>query len=498
MMSHSTTRFRELLLRSQGLYRQGEVAAAHKVALRARNSLPGNADGWNTTGMLAMALNRLKMAKSDFLKAIKLAPERVEFKIHLANCLDKMERHGENRKVLEEIVAQQPHNANAWDNLAAVNVAMGEGKRAAAAWRRAIEIKDDFGSAYLGLAELKEFSPPGADLDTLNGLLARDRLSAEDRQRLSYALGRLLESRQEYEGAFVAYEQGNRLRRELSNVDYGKRMVAVRSVIEDFSQELVNGANVSGHASPHPIFIVGMPRSGTTLLEQMLAAHPEIQGAGERTYLGDVVRREIGKARVGEGVLAGMLNGNPKRWKKMGDAYLSLMSRHVRRDRYMVDKMPTNSTIIGFAHLIFPDATLIQCRRQVSDVAISCLASSFAADGLSYTLEELGQLIAINERMMAHWTEALPAQRIVNVSYEALVRNPRSVLQPLLQQIGVKWSDRCLEFHTRKGVIKSASYAQVRRGLYTGSIGRGDRFGSALDPVLAAREAALSELAGES
>jgi hypothetical protein len=223
-----------------------------------------------------------------------------------------------------------------------------------------------------------------------------------------------------------------------------------------------------------------MPRSGTTLVEQIISAHPEVHGAGEINLFGALVSRMSGQ--LSEAGLQGLAGG-----------YLDATSRLGPGKARLTDKSISSFELIGLIHLCLPNARIIHCRRDLRDVCVSCFSTRFSGGhDYAYDLGELGRFARLHERLMAHWRQVLPPGRIFEVEYEALVEDLEGGARGLVEHLGLGWNEACLRFHESGRNVGTASFAQVRRPIYKDSVGRWRRFAANLGPLLEALDEAAS------
>ena len=246
-----------------------------------------------------------------------------------------------------------------------------------------------------------------------------------------------------------------------------------------FSPALMNAKADMGARSDMPIFVVGMPRSGTTLVEQILASHPMVHGAGEL--------RQLQTLGDDADFPAGFQALSPDRLKAMGEAYLAYVAPMAAGRRHVVDKMPANFTLAGMIRLILPDARIIHCRRDPVDTCLSCYTKLFAGQqDFAYNLTELGRFHRAYQGLMAQWREILPASHFLEVDYEAVVYNVEAEARRMLDFLGLPWDESVLRFHETKRPVRTASSNQVRQPIYRSSAGRWRKHAAELEPLLAA------------
>jgi hypothetical protein len=295
-----------------------------------------------------------------------------------------------------------------------------------------------------------------------------------------------MESIGQYETAFDAYAEGNRLfyfrhpfdeATDESYLEQSRRLFTFE-VFEEYAALSTNARPVED--ARQPIFIVGMPRSGTTLIEQILASHPSVFGAGELTTLGEIAPKAAHLIRAStnpEATLVGL--------RQLGQQYLDHVWKLAPGVRAITDKLPGNYYLLGLIHLLLPNAKIIHCLREPMDSCFSCYALLFrTGHHYSYDLETLGRHYLRYRKRIEHWESVLPPRRILNARYEDNVADPEREARRMLDHIGLDWDPACLRFYETKRAVSTASVAQVRKPMYSNSVARWKRFEKHLSPLL--------------
>ncbi|HET7649480.1 MAG TPA: sulfotransferase [Gammaproteobacteria bacterium] len=385
-------------------------------------------------------------------------------------------------KLFESVLEKCPDFPPAVFNRGVALTMLGKSDEARIALEHSLTV-DRTIEGYYHMANLHRFSA-GDPWFTRLQQRSKEPLSQNARIDIEFALAKACEDIEDYDQAFDHLETANREKRRTIQYDLRGDEARVEQIIAISTPDFF--ARFSGRVSSDvsPIFILGMPRSGSTLLEQMLAAHPKISAGGELPYMLGVARA-IGAAwesrkekflSIDAEVIADLQNG--------ADTYARL-SAHVPGDKpRFTDKLPGNFQFIGLIHLMFPQATIINCRRDPVDTCLSCYKKHFqSAVPYSFDLGELGRYYTLYERLMKHWHRVLPG-RILDVDYESLVANPETELRRVLEFCNLEFDPACLEFHKVERPVKTASVLQVRKPLYKDSIRRWKKYESRLGPLL--------------
>jgi tetratricopeptide (TPR) repeat protein len=332
--------------------------------------------------------------------------------------------------------------------------------------------------ALVGRVELKRYEAADPDIARLETYLrVKNAQPLADRTAAHFALGKAYLDTGDPQRAFEHLGTGNRMKRATFQYDPAATDAWLERLAQTFSHSLFERLRGGGDPSSMPLFVIGMPRSGTTLVEQILASHPLVQGGGELPAIRIVVD-SVGVYPEALALLA------REQLAAMGRQYLQRVAPLATR-QYLVDKMPANFLYAGLIHLMLPNARIIHCRRDAADTCLSCYTKLFAAEQLfSYDLVELGRFYRGYEKLMAHWRALLPHDRFIDVQYESVVDDLPAQARRLTDWLGLPWDDNCLRFHETQRVIRTASLFQVRRPIYTSSKGRWRRYSPFLAPLL--------------
>ncbi|QXQ08338.1 sulfotransferase [Sphingosinicellaceae bacterium] len=383
-------------------------------------------------------------------------------------------------------LASDPNDAQLWHSRGHALRAVGRQSEAVAAYRHAIVLRPGFGEAYWSLANLKTWRFDAGEREAMATLLERGKTAAEDRAYLGFALGKALEDERHYAQAFDHYHDANALRRVAEPYDADAACDYVDHSIGVLDASFFAARAGSGDPAPDPIFVVGMPRSGSTLVEQILASHSSVESASELPDITAIARR---LADGGGDYPALLPSLAPADFATLGREYLDRTRVRRRLGRpHFVDKFPGNFLHAGLIHLILPNARIIDVRRDPLACCVSLYKQAFAqGQAYSYDLADLGSAYADYRRLMAHFDAVLPG-RIVHVSYEALVKAPEREIRRLLDACGLAFEPGCLRFFETAGVIRTPSSEQVRRPIFRDGLDQWRNFEPWLGPLKVALE----------
>ena len=453
------------------LVMQGRIEEAIKPFDAMLKLKPDYAEGHLQMGCLLRDLGHHDAAIRHLRRAFELSPSLIEAAVYQANILIFRGELDEALKLCDRALALRPGNFEAIASKALTLEKQGHRDQA---WNCIREVASNPvaipGAAIIYARLAPRYGESDRARSMLEGMLSRPSWAPSQRQELHFALADLLDQSGDYDAAFDHYRQANALNPLRS--DASGLHEKTERIIQFFSTETLPPAGAGPGDPPTPIFIVGMPRSGTSLVEQILASHPEVTGAGELELLEDLERRAP--------TLLGRTGTYPECLKAAGSDDLARLARPyldgittlAAGRKYVTDKMPGNYERLGLIEKLFPGACVIHVIRDARDTCVSCYFQNFSKN-LTYTTElrTLGEVYRIYERMMDHWHSTLSIP-ILDLRYESLVASPETEVRRILEFCGLPWDSHCLEFHQSTRYINTASYDQVRRPIYQSSIGR--------------------------
>ena len=465
------------------LERDDEAMAAFRTVLTAE---PENPEAHNGIGTLLDRKRRHAEAIEHYRLALSEKPDHFDAMGGMANALKNLGQHTQALGIARKMVALRPDHALAASLLGSILAEMGAIQEGQAEFERALRLdprKPEF-SYYL--AQVTKVKPGDAILSALETTLPRAAaLPPHEQCQLHFALGKAYDDIGERAKGFTHLLQGNAIKRSSIRYEEAIALGAMDRIASVFTADLLAARAGLGDPSTVPVFIVGMPRSGTTLVEQILASHSAVFGAGERQEIPNAVARldveRIGAARFPEVVWT--MTGDD--FRRIGAEYLDLLRPLAPEAARIVDKMPGNFLFVGLIHLILPNARIIHTVRDPVDTCLSCFSKLFAGEqAFSYDLAELGRYHRAYRGLMAHWRAALPAGVMLEVEYEALVEDFEPHARRIVAHCGLEWEPACLEFYKTSRAVHTASLTQVRQPIYRSSIGRWRPDAALLRPLL--------------
>jgi Flp pilus assembly protein TadD len=458
----------------QELGRSAEAAAAYRRAIALKGDY---ADAHNNLSHALRSLGQRPAAVEACRRAIALQPLFAEAYNNLGNLLQDLGRPDEALAAYAQALALKPDYAEVHVNIGITRLMSGEKVLAEQAVTQALAIDPDLPQAWYTRSDMKVFTPDDADIGKMEALLAAADvrgLGRQDRLRLLFALGKAWMDADDADRAFAHLDAGNQLKRASFAYAVEEDIDRHAAIARCFTPDVLSRFAGLGDASDMPVFIVGMPRSGTTLIEQILASHPQVSGAGELELLPTLVN-DIA-ALPSAAALA-----------TIGQDYARQLAALAPDVLRVVDKMPVNFRHIGLIRLMLPNARIIHCRRDPIDTCLSCYTKNFnGQQSFAYDFRELGLYHRSYDALMQHWRAVLPADRFIEVNYEDVVQSLEAESQRLIAFCGLDWDKSCLTFNTTPRQVRTASVNQVRQNLYATSVGRWRPYARHLAPLLAA------------
>ncbi|MBZ9795820.1 tetratricopeptide repeat-containing sulfotransferase family protein [Mesorhizobium sp. ES1-4] len=401
-----------------------------------------------TLGRAYIEFDKPDMALPLYKKALKIAPNHPQVRVGLAGALSGLGRMDEAAACLKESIKR----------------------------RIAVPV------AYNDLAQTRKFTEEPAELQSILGELRNPKLKSDGAEKLHYAAGKVLNDLKRYAEAFDHFNKAKRASGYKFDIELHRRWID--SMIETFTPEMLAARSGYGNQSEVPVFVVGMPRSGTTLTEQICASHPDIHGAGELNKLRRVANAiELTKSSAGD-LGQPMMSISEDLSRTLADEHISYLRERAPTAQRIIDKMPHNFELIGLIGLLFPNARIIHCRRDAIDNCISCFVLKFSeAHGYNCDLQTLGLYYREYDRLMRHWNKVFPGLIFEN-RYETLVEDQEAQSRRLIEHLCLPWNDACLRFFDRDGSVTTPSRWQVRQPIYKSSVKRWKNYEKEIRPLI--------------
>jgi len=466
----------------QQLRKHSEALACYDKAIALK---PDYANAHFNRGFTLEKLGRREEAVASYDRAIALKPDHVGAYNNRGVILQALRRYDDAHASYTRAIAAGPNNFEAYNNLGIVLLNKGNITQAGKMFRKALELKPDFPDALFNLTTLCKYSSAdNPEAASIRALLARPGISPDDQAHLNFALGKIYDDCGRYDEAFGCFRQANELRN--SRVSYDARAVTKQTddLIAVFNQDFLTKPSAFASSSQAPLFIVGMPRSGTTLFASILSNHPAIAMAGELSTIGDLAARlpEFTGGKLpypsGAGELA------PIAANRLISEYEKRLRRDVGPDApYVIDKNPLNFRHLGFISMLYPQARIIHCTRHPLDTGLSNYFQRFPLNlDYCFDLRNIGHFYTEYARLMAHWRK-IPAINLIEISYEDMVSKTEPTTRKILNFLALEWDDRCLTPQTNKYPVETASMWQVRQPIYGHALGRWKHYEKHLAPL---------------
>jgi tetratricopeptide (TPR) repeat protein len=449
---------------------------------------PDVPQSWYNLGMIYKNLGDGENAVQCFEKVITLDPANLKARCQAGDCRGRLLNDFEGAlREFDSVIELNPDYVSAYTQKAGLLMIFGRYEEAGPLCRRILEIDETNTTAYSGLIGSKLHTEQ--DIQNLYGLLDNRSLDTKQLVDVHFSLGSVFDDRKEYEKAFLHFQNGNRLHRNTFEYNVGNFEQFVSKLIAMFDESSITQYSNYGIASELPVFIVGMPRSGTTLVEQIIASHPQVYGAGELQYLANLVQSTLSLedrlASRDQPIIPDLTEADISR---LANQYLAYISKSGAGAKRITDKLPQNFLYLGYIAMMFPQARIIHCSRNPMDTCLSIFEKYFIFHHpYAYDQKELGVYYKQYQRLMAHW-ESLLSDRILTIQYADLVSDLKGKSRQLINHIGLGWDERCLRFNETERSVQTASHKQVRQNIYTSSLERWRNYETWLGPLRDALE----------
>ncbi len=519
---------RKALVEAMELQQHDQPEKAEEIYRNVLRRDPDNVDALRLMGVLAMKQEQYNDAEALIRRAVELAPDYIVAWNNLGAALNEQGKHDEAEEAYQRALQLGPKNVNTICNMAGNCASDGRLDEAVERYRQALDLNDshypsllglghvlktlghqdeaieayrncaksrpDFGEVYWSLANLKTFRFEDHEIEAMEQQLLQDELDEAATVAFSFALGKAYEDRGDFQRAFDNYERGNEKKRMLVNYDPIKAEISNDRIVDVFTKEFFAERKEIGHSDDAPILVVGLPRSGSTLIEQILASHSKIEGTAELSDL-SLIASATGHNRT-DGIKypQTMLELKSQDFEDLGKEYIEKTMHHRTGTPYFIDKMPNNFPAIGFLHAVLPNAKVIDARRHPLDSCFGTFKQLFAKGQVfSYDLFDLAHYYNQYQRMIDHWDDVLPG-KVLQMNYEDVVADLEGQARRMLDHCGLEWEDQVLRYYETKRAVKTASSEQVRQPIYRGSLNFWRNYEEQLQPLIEYLEPNLMRL----
>ena len=449
--------------------RCGRDEDALKLLERCLELAPTFAAARYNYAVLLQRRNEPSRALAEVERLLAISPGNPGYRNLCAVILSRIGEYGRSSRIYAELLAEYPENAKVWLSYGHVLKTEGRQEECIEAYRRSIARDPAFGDAYWSLANLKTFRFDATDLSAMQAQAADAALDAVNRLHFHFALGKAFEDAGEYGPSFEHYSKGNALHRSRIRYDADLNSERIKRLKEIFTRDFFGARAGSGCDAPDPIFIVGLPRSGSTLLEQILSSHSAVEGTTELPEI-ITMAKDLRTLADSDEIVAYtevLATRSSAELRELGIQYLERTRIHRKTDRpYFIDKMPNNFLHAGLIHLVLPNARIIDARRHPLACCFSNFQQHYArGQNFSYGLADMGRFYRDYVEWMAHFDQVLPG-RVHRVFYERTVEDTEAVVREVLAYCGLPFEPGCLRFFENERPVRTASAEQVRQPIY--------------------------------
>ncbi|RTL93155.1 MAG: sulfotransferase family protein [Hyphomicrobiales bacterium] len=462
----------------------GRIAAAIDFFRGAVDIRPDQLAARDNLGSSLKQLGQLDAAEEIYRGTVGRNPFHVRARIGLAETMQEAGRLDEAIALFREALSIRPKDAELLYGLGVAMMEKGKLEEAADLARQAVAVAPSMARAWLLLTQVKRQTERDKELSGMEAEHAKAPQGSLARMQLSFGLGKVNDDLKDYGRAFDYFAEGNAIRRQAIDYDPVRTRGEFEAMKAVFDKAFFDKHKPSDISDDTPIFVVGMPRSGTTLVEQIIASHPQVYGAGELNILKTAVGKQFPMSMPG-GFPAGIADMPDKAFAEAGQAYLDMLHSRYPGYRHVTDKMPGNFLLVGFLHMMLPKAKIVHCARDAAATCLSIFKVHFRGDShrYGYDLGELADFHNLYTDIMAHWHKVLPGV-VHDVRYEDFVADQEGQTRALMTYLGLTWDDKVLSFHETDRPVRTASAAQVRQPMYQGSVDLWKRYGDRLKPLL--------------
>ncbi len=498
---------RDALAKASQLHQQGKFEEAEKIYRQVLAKEPENVDALRMLAMIAAAANKPDDCERLLRKVISLAPDFALAQLDMGRTLKEQDRfeeaiyHFRKATTLEpgnaqahfllggvlapaaqteqaaqaykDALTHNPNHAAALLGLGHVLKTLGQQEAGIQAYRDCIKLKPENGETYWSLANLKTFSFSEEELNKMIEMVEGKQLEPQSEVNFLFALGKAFEDRKDFDQAWQYYDEGNQKQRALINYDPVLTEVQNDDLLDVYTREFMAEFMGKGNPDASPIFVLGLPRTGSTLIEQILASHSQVEGTSELPYIGRACSSLNRNRADGINYPQAMRELQPENLVALGQLYLDKAKMHRQEGTpYFIDKMPNNFPSAGFIKLILPNAKIIDTRKHPFDACLGNYKQLFAkGQNFTYDLTDIGEYFLQYERLMDHWDTVMPGE-ILHVQYEDTVMDFENTVRRIFDFCGLPFEEACLNFHETDRAVRTASSEQVRQPIYTGAINR--------------------------
>ena len=464
----------------------GRARWAEELSRSLVRKMPEQSKWWLKLSSALARQDQLVEAQEAVQQVLSIEPDLEEARMLLGSIFVRDNRFADALSQYDAVLQQNPNNIAALAQKGSALKTLGRQHESIQCLRRCMELDRSFGEAAWSLSNLKTYRFSDDEVVNIKAVLAVENLKDKDAVHFNYALGKAYEHRQQWDQAFAAYQTANRIKQQSAIWNADEFSAQVDQIIATFTPQLLQQHHNSGVDDSSPIFVLGLPRSGSTLQEQILSSHSQVEGTRELPYIPWIAQRLNRKpnpmCQDNYPLGAGQLEAD--QWQLLGTQFLAQAKRHRQTEApFFIDKLPNNFLYVGLILLAMPNAKIINTVRNPMDNCFGCFKQLWAeGQNFTYDLEDLGRYYRDYHRLMAHW-QAIFGDKIFSVNYEAVVANLETNVQELLDYCGLPMEEQCLRFHETERAVNTASSEQVRQPIYSSAVAYWRHFEEHLQPL---------------
>lgn len=469
--------------RADELLNAGRFNEAGSLLLQVCRQNPRDLAAWVKLSKVQGELCEYRESERSAARALEIKPDCLEAYYNLGYAIELQGKLDEALAAFRKSLEINPGSAYALGSITRILEKQGDFDAANRFLQRILELGiTSIPAAHTFAKICSRYGSCDGAVRYIRKILDSGELQPEDRMKLYFTLGELYDRLGEYDDAFRCIRAANNMKP--ARADSRRHAANVSRLLETCSREYIAGLPDSGNTSSRPLFIVGMPRSGTTLVEQIVSSHPDVAAAGELTTIPALAGSLAASPETGPALLHQLDRVSRDSLARASEKYLGVLGGVSSGARYVTDKLPYNFLHLGLIQLLFPESRVIHTVRNPLDTCLSCYFLDFAGShDYTSSLQDLGRFYLQYERIMQHWREVLTIP-IIDVQYEELVRDQESITRELISFLGLDWNDSCLRFHESTRFARTASYDQVRQPMYARSVGRWKNYEKYLGPLI--------------
>lgn len=434
----------------------------------------------NNLGLAHSSIANYQIANEYYNRALKIKPDFLNALINLANLKEKLNLNIDAIEVLKIALKHYPDDYFLHYTIGTIYQFLGDFKKSHFHYQKSLSINPSYTEIYRLMSMTKKFQKGDEDIEIIKNKINDKNLAEIKKMHLYFALGKAFDDTKDFNNSFINYKMGNDIKDKFLKFNFNLDEKILSSFKKNF-EEQSNNLSLELNSDKKIIFIIGMPRSGTSLIEQVLSAHDDVAGAGELTFLTDAIYKEF-FSNPNEFDITKITK---EKLKKIQTFYLDRINQLNYSEKYIVDKAPLNFKWTGFIKMIFPNSYIVNCNRDPMDICWSNYKQYYSSSnlGFAYNLKKLGQFYNLYNEYMTFWEKILREKNLLNIQYENFTENFQDEVKKLLSFCDLSWSTKCVEFYKSKNSVSTASLAQVRQPIYKTSVAAWESYSSYLEDL---------------